>query len=117
MTPESTRRAVAAWVVDLLPGRLWWPANVYRVFGQEMHLCVGGSADADRSVRTIEIGYREVAKGNQSFLGFSRAPRAAAQDALFFIDVGWYALAGMGFAVILSMWVATRSSAESRRFR
>jgi hypothetical protein len=54
-----------AWLVDVLPSRLWKPGNLYMPFGHRLHFCSG--TGAAHSVRTIEWDGREIARGKQQF--------------------------------------------------
>jgi hypothetical protein len=57
-----------AWITDRLPRRLWRPGNLYgnRVIGYKLHFCVG-PRDGQHSVRVIEWGHREIARGSRPF--------------------------------------------------
>lgn len=54
-------------IVDVLPKRLWKPANLYTLPGGDWHFCVGGHPRIDRSVRTVEWRGREIARGRNAF--------------------------------------------------
>ena len=54
-----------AWLVDLLPRRLWKPGNLYTPFDHSLHFC--SAAGDGYSVRTIEWDGREIARGKEEF--------------------------------------------------
>jgi hypothetical protein len=61
------RDVLGAWIVDLLPRRLWRPGNLYgnRWLGYKLHFCSGPGKRW--SVRTVEWSGREVARGKRPF--------------------------------------------------
>lgn len=90
-------------IIDALPERLWWPANLYRLFGAEVHLCTDGR-------RTIELNGRQIAHGHREFRGQAWTPTSAVQDRVYETDLGWTAakLAALGFVVVLVLRRAAR---------
>lgn len=58
---------ILALAVDVLPFRLWRPANLS--VGGRLHFCVGspGHTGAAKSVRTLEWNGRQIAHGHRQF--------------------------------------------------
>jgi hypothetical protein len=84
--------------VDALPEGLWSSGNLYRLFGQDLHFCVGGYGST--SVRTIEINGGEVAHGARPFEDFIDAPSTDAQLRRWQLDLGWILVGATAIAVL-----------------
>jgi hypothetical protein len=74
-------------VIDALPEALWASGNLYRLFGQDLHFCVGGQGST--SVRTIELNGRELGHGERPFTDFVDAPSTEVQLRRWQLDLGW----------------------------
>jgi hypothetical protein len=77
-------------LVDALPERLWFYGNLYRVFGRDVHCCVG-----DEGHRTIEVDGVEVGRGRP----IGDVPPAPADprvgEWLYLVDIGWVTTAAL----------------------
>ncbi len=93
---------IAARAVDSLPERLWSVGNIYLVFGQRVHLCLGDGK------RTVEVDGREVARGNRPLTGAPGEANTRLAEALWMVDLGWFALAGLGL-VLLALVLARQT--------
>ncbi len=88
-------------LVDALPEQLWSSANLYQVFGQSLHSCVGG--EGSTGVRTIEINGREVDHGRLPFTDFAEPLSAEGQLRRWRFDLGWLLVGGVAIYVAFAL--------------
>lgn len=103
--PADAGIVVPSYVVDLLPERLWWPGNIYRVFGRHLHLCVAAGGH-----RTVELEAREIGRGTRTLAKSPDGPRNETKDRLWDIDLGWLTVALLLGLVLLARVASRRST-------
>lgn len=93
-------------VVDVLPERLWFYGNLYRVFGRDVHFCV-----ADGGLRTVEVDGDEVGRGRPigDVPDAPEDPRVV--DWLGRFDLGWVVSAAL-LGLISVVTLARRPSRD-----
>jgi hypothetical protein len=104
-SPGDAGIVVPPLIVDLLPERLWWPGNIYRVFGRDLHLCVAAGGH-----RTVELEGREIGRGTRGLAESPHGHQDEVRDRLLDVDLGWLS-AALVVGLLLLVWVASRRSA------
>jgi hypothetical protein len=105
---KVTATVVSAWVVDILPDRLWALGNLYRIFGRDLHFCVGDGH------RTIELDGVEIAQGRMTFVDFREPPSDESAQLISRLDLGWIGVAALSVAIAFGVLSRRLTSGRSR---
>jgi len=88
-------------LVDALPEELWALGNLYQLFGQSLHFCVGGNGTT--SVRTIEVNGHEVGHGREPFQDFVQPLDEEPFLRRWRFDLGWLVVGGVAAYIAVAL--------------